>query len=50
MMELLFTCVLTICLDEDRDYYVRPVRDDPPDVELLGIDRDGSLGPVTGVR
>ena len=27
-------------LDEANDYYVKPVKDDPPDVEVLAIERD----------
>ena len=40
MVELLSGCVLTMCLDQDKDYYVKPVKDDPPDLELLVVDRD----------
>ena len=50
LVELLSACVLTMCLDSEKSYYVRPVKDDPPDVELQGIERDGSFSPVAGVE
>ena len=40
MVELLSAAVFSMCLDQDKDYYVKPVKDDPPDVELLVVDRD----------
>jgi len=46
MIELFIASVLTMSLDHDKDYYVRPVKDDPPDVELLGVERDGSFSPL----
>ena len=46
MIELFIASVFTMCLDQDKEYYVRPVKDDPPDVELLGVERDGSFSPV----
>ena len=35
-----------MCLDQDKDYYVKPVKDDPPDVELLVFDRDSFVFTV----
>ena len=46
VIELFIASVLTMCLNRDKDYYVRPVKDDPPDVELLGVERDGSFSPL----
>ena len=46
MVELLSGSVLTMCLDQDKDYYVKPVKDDPPDVELLEVDRDSFVFTV----
>ena len=40
MVELLTGAVFTMFLDEANDYYVKPVKDDPPDVEVLAVDRD----------
>ena len=43
LIELWTAAVFTLCLDPDRDYYVRLVRDDPPDTEVLevnGADRN----------
>lgn len=40
VVELLTGAVFTMFLDEGNDYYVRPVKDDPPDVEVLVVDRD----------
>ena len=40
MVELLTGAVFTLFLDEDNDYYVMPVKDDPPDVEVLAVKRD----------
>ena len=42
MVELLSGCVLTMCLDQDKDYYVKPVKDDPPEFGALG-GRPGQL-------
>ena len=38
MVELLSGAILTMCLDPDENCYVKPVKDDPPDVELLVVD------------
>lgn len=46
MVELLNGATFSMCLDKDKDYYVTPVRDDPPDVELLVVDRDRFLFTV----
>ena len=40
MVELLKGAVFTMFLEETNDYYVMPVRDDPPDVEVLGVERE----------
>ena len=40
MVELLTGAVFTMFLDEVNDYYVKPVKDDPPDVEVLAVKRD----------
>jgi transcriptional regulator with XRE-family HTH domain len=40
MVELLNGAVFTMFLDEVNDYYVKPVKDDPPDVEVLAVERD----------
>ena len=40
MVELLTGAVFTMFLDEVHDYYVKPVQDDPPDVEVLAVKRD----------
>ena len=40
MVELLSGAVFSMCLDQDKDFYLKPVKDDPPDVELLEVDRD----------
>ena len=50
LVQMMSACVLTMCLDRETSYYVRPVKDDPPDVELQGIERDDSLPPVVGVE
>ena len=39
MVELLTGAVFTMFLDEAHDYYVKPVKDDPPDVEVLAVER-----------
>ncbi len=40
MVELLAGAVFTMFLDKVNDYYVKPVKDDPPDVEVLAVERD----------
>ena len=43
LIELWIAALITLCLDPDLDYYVRLVRNDPPDTEVLTInaeDRD----------
>ena len=40
MVELLIGAVFTLFLDKGHDYYVRAVKDDPPDVEILAVERD----------
>jgi len=39
MVELLTGAVFTLFLDEVNDYYVKLVKDDPPDVEVLVVER-----------
>ena len=41
LIELWTAAVFTLCLGRDRDYYVRLVRDDPPDAEVLEISAAG---------
>ena len=38
MVELWVTAILTTCLPDDRDYYVRPTNVDAPDTELALVD------------
>ena len=38
MVELLTGATFTLFLEEGNDYYVMAVRDDPPDVEVLGVE------------
>ena len=38
MVELWVTAILTTCLPDDRDYYVRPVNADAPDTEIALVD------------
>ena len=40
MVELLTGALFTMFLDEANDYFVKPVKDDPPDVEVLVVDRE----------
>ncbi len=40
LIELWIAATLTIALPEDQDYYVRPVKNDPPDAEVLVINRE----------
>ncbi len=40
MVELLTGAVFTLFLGEVNDYYVKPVKGDPPDVEILAVERD----------
>ena len=39
MVELWVTAIFTLSLDRDQEYYVRMVRDDPPDTEVLMTDK-----------
>ena len=48
LIELWIAAVFTLCLDRGRDYYVRLVKDDPPDAEVLEI--DGTDGYLSGIR
>ena len=40
MVELLTGAVFTMFLDKGNDYYVKPGKDDPSDVEVLAVERD----------
>ncbi len=48
IVELWIGAVFTLCLGGGNEYYVRLVRDDPPDVEVLEVDGDG--GRVSMIR
>ncbi len=48
LIELWVAAVFTLCLNRERDYYVRLVRDDPPDAEVLEI--NGADGNINGIR
>ena len=48
LIELWTAAVFTLCLGRGRDYYVRLVRDDPPDAEVLEIDAAGRN--LNGIR
>ena len=48
LIELWTTAIFTLSLNTDRDYYVRLVRDDPPDAEVLEI--DGTSRSFSGIR
>lgn len=41
LIELWISAVFTLCLNGDLDYYVRLVKDDPPDTEVLRINGTG---------
>ena len=47
LMELWVAAVFTLSLNSDRDYYVRLVRNDPPDVEVLLF--DGKIGKMARI-
>ena len=48
LIELWVAALFTLCLDRDQDYYVRLVREDPPDAEVLEINRED--GNISGIR
>ena len=48
LIELWITAVFTLCLNRSLDYYVRLVRDDPPDTEVLEI--NGMTGGLSIIR
>ena len=48
IVELWIASAFTLGLDPDREYYVRPVRVDPPDVEVLVVDPEN--GDVSAIR
>ena len=39
MVELWVTAIYALSLSDDYEYYVRPISDDPPDTEVLIVDR-----------
>ena len=48
LIELWVAALFTLCLNGDQDYYVRLVREDPPDAEVLTINRED--GNISGIR
>ena len=48
LIELWVAALFTLCLDRDWDYYVRLVSEDPPDAEVLKINRED--GNISGIR
>ena len=50
LIELWIAAVLTMALPEDQDYYVRPVKNDPPDAEVLVIGRENHRLSVIGIE
>ena len=48
IVELWIASAFTLGLPGDREYYVRPVRDDPPDVEVLVV--DPANGGVSAIK
>ena len=48
LIELWITAIFTLCLNRDLDYYVRLVRQDPPDAEVLEINR--TAGNLSAIR
>ena len=38
LVELWVTALYALCLGREYEYYVRPMRDDPPDTEVLTVD------------
>lgn len=42
MVELWVTAIYALSLSDDYEYYVRPASDDPPDTELLILDRESN--------
>ena len=39
MVELWVTAIYALSFSDDYEYYVRPISDDPPDTEVLSVDR-----------
>ena len=50
MVELWATAIYALSLSDDYEYYVRPTSDDPPDTELLIVDRDSNTMEVRMVE
>ena len=48
LIELWIAAVFTLCLRTDQDYYVRLVKDDPPDAEVLEV--NGADGNMSSIR
>ena len=40
LVELWVTAIFTLCLPDDREYYVRAARTDPPDTEVMMVDKE----------
>ena len=50
IFEFWVAAVFTLCLDRDKDYYVRPIRADAPDAEVLVADRKTSTVGIIRVE
>ena len=50
MVELWVTVIFTLCLDGNLEYYVRVVRNDPPDTEVLMVDKETNAFQVMRVE
>ncbi|MCY4514837.1 MAG: hypothetical protein OXC69_06870 [Candidatus Tectomicrobia bacterium] len=48
LVELWVTAILTTCLSDDRDYYIRPTNVDAPDTEVALVDRRSNA--IIGTR
>ncbi len=50
MVELLTGAAFTLFLDKANDYYVMPVKNDPPDVEVLAVERESRALSTTSLE
>ena len=50
MVELWITAILTTCLPEEQEYYVRPARANAPDAEIAKVDHHTGSIHVKGVE
>ena len=50
LVELWIASIFTMSLAEGQDYYVRPIKDDPPDAEVLVINRESQHPYVIGIE